>query len=168
MRHAWSIVAATAVAAVGAAGVALAKGEPSSRPADPPPFTVVASGTASERVVAPDRRSDATIEGAVGTACVRALPRAVAAARQDATEVGSASGLRPGDVVAARRDVGVFFGGDEGRFGPGVWCGRMYVGRRTVTRPDGTTRRVSRYRRGCAVPRETTVRVTVTFAAERT
>ncbi len=167
MTHAWSIVAATAVAAMVAAGVALAKGEPSSQPADPPPFTVVASGTARERVAAPDRRSDATIERAVGAARVRALPRAVAAARRDATELGSAAGLRAGDVVAARRDAGVFFGGEEGRFGPGVWCGRLYTGRRTVTRPDGTTKRVNRYRRGCVVPPETTVRVTVTFAAER-
>jgi hypothetical protein len=78
------------------------------------------------------------------------------------------AGLRPGRIVGVRRDVSPlgYWGQDEGRFGPRVWCGRLYTGRRTVTRPDGSVRRVNSFRHGCQVPKEAAVRITVTFAAE--
>ena len=167
-----TIVAATAVAVAGMAGVVLASGgpPPADPVTDPPAFTVVATGTASRAVLRPARQTDVTVDRAVRAARLRAFPAAVASARAEASALGNVSGLRLERVVAARRDVGPlgYFGQDDGRFGPGVWCGRIYAGRRTVTRPDGSTRRVVRYRRGCQVPRDASVRVTLTFAARPT
>ena len=83
------------------------------------------------------------------------MPDAVAVARREATALAAATRLRPGAIVAVRRDVAPlgYWSQDDGHFGPGKWCGRIYVGRRTVRRADGTTRRVARYRDGCKVPR---------------
>jgi hypothetical protein len=168
MRHAKVVLPTAAVLAAGAAGVALASGGPPpvTQP-DPPPYTIVASGGAERTVNAPSRRTNATIDRAVRAARARGMPAAIAAARREARELGAASRLVPGAVVAVRRDVGPpgWWSADDGRFGPGRWCGRIYAGRRTVRRADGTTRRVARYRRGCPVPRTASVRLTVTFAA---
>jgi hypothetical protein len=168
MRSAKVALPTAALLAVGAAGVALASGGPPPvTPADPPPYTIVATGSAERPVVRPSRRTNGTIDRAVRAARVRAMPAALAAARRDAAALGAAAQLVPGAVVAVRRDVTPpgYWNADDGRFGPGVWCGRIYAGRRTVRRPDGTTRRVARYRRGCPVPRTAAVRLTVTFAA---
>jgi hypothetical protein len=161
---------AAAAAVVAAAGIALASGGPPPvPPADPAVDTVVSTATAQSRVVAPapDRRSNATIERAVRTARMRALPRAVAAARTEAAALAAATGLNAGAVVGIRRDSSPlgYWDQDSGRFGPGVWCGRVYGGRRLVRRPDGTTRRVSRFHHGCPVPKTASIRVTLTFAA---
>jgi hypothetical protein len=95
------------------------------------------------------------------------MPTAIVRARQEAVAMGSAARLVLGAVVAVRRDVSPpgWWNEDEGRFGPGKWCGRIYIGRRTVRRSDGTTRRVNRYRDGCQTPKDVSVRLTVTFAA---
>jgi hypothetical protein len=168
MTRTRSIVAATAAAAA-VAGVALAKGggTPAPQP-DPPAYTVVTTASAKRHVAVPTRKSDASIERAMRAARRQALPAAVAAARVDATEVGAAAGLRPGRVVGIRRDVPPLGTWDEssGSFGPGKWCGRVYAGRRTVRRADGTTRRVTRSRHGCNAPKVATSTVTVTFAAQ--
>jgi hypothetical protein len=168
MRHAKAVLPAAALLAACAGGVALASGGPPpvTQP-DPPPYTIVATGSAERPVVRPSRRTNGTIDRAVRAARARAMPAALAAARREAAALGGAADLAPGAVVAVRRDVSPpgWWSGDEGRFGPGVWCGRIYAGRRTVRRPDGTTRRVARYRRGCPVPRTAAVRLTVTFAA---
>lgn len=169
MRQTAVVVAAALLAAGGVAAIGLASGaSPQPAPPDPPAFTLVASGSAQRPVTAPARRSNATIDRAVRAARARAVPAAVAAAQREAGVLGAATRLRVGRIVAARRDVSPlpYWDGDEGRFGRGVWCGRLYAGRRSVTRPDGTTRRVARYRRGCQVPKTGAVRVTVTFAAE--
>jgi hypothetical protein len=168
MRHARAVLPAAALLAAGAGGVALASGGPPPvTPPDPPPYTIVASGAGERPVVRPSRRTNGTIDRAVRAARARALPAAIAAARREARALGSAAGLAAGDVVAVRRDVTPpgYWNPDDGRFGPGVWCGRIYAGHRTVRRPDGTTRRVARYRRGCPVPKTATARLTVTFAA---
>ena len=168
MRHAKLVLPAAAALAAGAAGVALASGGPPPvTPPDPPPYTIVATGGAERTVHAPSRRTNATIDRAVRAARARGMPAAIAAARGEARTLGDASRLVPGAVVAVRRDVSPpgWWSGDEGRFGPGKWCGRIFVGRRTVRRADGTTRRVSRYRDGCQTPKDVSVRLTVTFAA---
>ena len=170
MRRATSIAAAALVAA-GATGMALASGGPPPMPPqpDPPAHTVVATGSAQRHVVAPRPRSNASVERAVQAARRAALPTALAAARLDAGVVGAAAGLEPGQVIGIRRDVPPIDGWwdqDSGMFGPGKWCGRIYAGRSTVRRRDGTTRRVARWRRGCRAPKHATARVTVTFAAQ--
>jgi hypothetical protein len=162
-------LAAAVLAAGGVTAVALGSGGAAPPPpADPPAFTVVAVGTAQRPVKAPARRTDATIDRAVRAALAAGIPGAVAAARREAEALAGAAALRAGRIVGIRRDVSQppYFDGDEGRFGPGKWCGRIYSGRRTVERPDGTTRRVSRFRHGCQVPKTANVRVTATFAAE--
>ena len=163
-------LAAAGAAVISATGIALASGGPPPvQPADPAVDTVVSTATAQSRVVAPaaDRRANATIERAVRAARARALPRAVAAARAEATALAAAAGLQAGAIVGIRRDsppLG-YWDQDAGRFGPGVWCGRVYAGRRVVRRADGTTTRRSRFRHGCPVPKTASIRVTLTFAA---
>jgi hypothetical protein len=163
-----SLLVLAGLATIGFAGTAVAGGGPSivAQP-DPQPFTVVASGSGERAVHAPRRRTDATIDRAVRAAQAGALPAAIAAARRTADELARAARLRRGAIVAIRRDVAPppYLDTELGAFGPGVWCGRIYTGGRTIHRADGTTRRVNRYRHGCRVPRTTTARVTVTFAA---
>jgi len=169
MRPTTIAVTAALAAIVGGAGIALASGgPPPSSPSDPPVFTVVASGAARRPVVAPAQRSDLTIEHAVRRARAAAMPSAVASARAEATQLAVAGGLRLGPVVGIRRETQPYgyYSEDEGRFGPGGWCGRLYVGRRRVKGADGRTRSVSRFRTGCVVPKRANIRVIVTFAAE--
>ena len=168
MRHAKAVLLAAAVVAACACGVAFASGGPPPQPAqDPSVNTIVAGGYGRGDVERPRRQTDATVDRAVTAAREGALPQAVAAARREATALAGATGLRPGAIVAVRRDMPPlgYWNEEDGRFGPGKWCGRIYVGRRTVRRADGTTRRVSRFRDGCKVPKDVAVRVTVTFAA---
>jgi hypothetical protein len=168
MRHAKVVLLAAGLAAASGTGVALASGgPPPAMPPDPPPYTIVASGAGRATVLAPRRRTDATVDRAVRAARARAMPGAVAAARREAAGLGAATRLAPGAVVGVRRDTSPpgWWSADDGRFGPGKWCGRIYTGRRTVRRPDGTTRRVARYRHGCQVPKEISIRLSVTFAA---
>jgi hypothetical protein len=129
------------------------------------------AGVARRHVTAPPKpQTNVNIGSAVADARRRALPSALADARRDAGDVGGAAGLQPGRVVGIRRDVaplGAWWADeDSGSFGPGKWCGRIYVGRRIVHRADGTTRRKSRFRNGCRVPTVATARITVTFAAQ--
>jgi hypothetical protein len=169
MRHARiALLAAAGVAAAGGSGVALASGgaPPPPQP-DPPPYTIVASGTGTADVGKPYAQTDASIERVVRDARAKAMPAAVANARREAAALGSASGLVPGAVVAVRRDTSPpgWWSADDGVFGPGRWCGRIYGGRRTVRNRDGSTRRVNRYRDGCKPPRTVALRLSVTFAA---
>jgi len=153
-------------AAAAAAGAALASGGPP--PPDPPAQpaqTIVAHGSGRVNVAAPARRSDATIERAVQTARVAAMPRAIAAAQAEARALARAAGLGLGAPVAISRDASPYgyWDPDGGRFGPGRWCGTI-TSFRTVRRADGTRKRIRRSHRGCPVPRDATVRLTVTFA----
>jgi hypothetical protein len=161
------LLGAALVAACGT-GVAVASGGPPPPPVpDPPAYTVVASGTGRAAVVRPARRTDATIDRAVRAARARAMPGAIAVARREAAALGDAARLVPGAVVGVRRDTppAGWWSEEEGRFGPGRWCGRIFAGRRTVRGADGTTRRVARYRHGCQVPKTVSLRLSVTFAA---
>ncbi len=172
MNRTYVTLTAAAAVAIAAGGIALASGGPPPvQPADPAVDTVVSTATAQSRVRAPaaNRRSNATIETAVRAARARALPRAVTAARTEADALAAAAGLLAGAVVGIRRDSAPlgYWDQDSGRFGPGVWCGRVYDGRRLVRRADGTTKRVSRFHRGCPVPKTAAIRVTLTFAARR-
>jgi len=167
--HVTLTAAAAAAAVIAAAGIALASGGPPPvQPADPAVDTVVSTATAQSRVraPAPDRRSNATIERAVQAARARALPRAVSAARTEADTLAAAAGLHAGAVVGIRRDSSPlgYWDQDAGRFGPGVWCGRVFS-RRTVRQADGTTKRVTASRHRCPVPKTASIRVTLTFAA---
>ncbi len=168
MKRSHVTLTAAAAAVIAAAGIALASGGPPPvQPADPAANTVVATASAQARVVAPQRRSNATIEVAMRAARARALPRAVAAARHEADALAAAAGLRAGTVIGIRRDSSPlgYWDQESGRFGPAVWCGRVYAGHRTKRLADGTTKRVASYHHGCPVPKTTSIRVTLTYAA---
>jgi hypothetical protein len=168
MKRSHVSVAAAGAAVVAAAGIAFASGGPPPvQPTDPAADTVVATAAWQARVVPPARRSDATIDRAVRVARIRAMPAAVAVARDEANALAAAARLRAGRIVGIRRDSSPlgYWDQDSGRFGPGKWCGRIYRGRREVRQADGTTRRVSRFRHGCPVPKIAAIRVTVTYAA---
>ena len=168
MKRSHVTLTAAAAAVIAAAGLALASGGPPPvQPADPAVDTVVSTGSAQARVRAPAERSNASIEHAVRAARARAVPGAVAAARSEAAALAAAAGLRTGAIVGIRRDsppLG-YWDQEAGRFGAGIWCGRVYDGRRLARRPDGTTKRVTRYHHGCPVPKRVSIRVTLTFAA---
>jgi len=167
MRIFTQALVATGVVALATTRVAAAKGEPPIQPPDPPPYTVIAHAIATAPVGRPLRRTDASIDHAFRAARANAIPKAVARARVEAQSLAAAGGLTLGRPVGIARDAppAGYYDPDGGRFGPGKWCGRLYRGRRTVRRPDGTIRRVPRFRYGCQVPKNATVRVTVTFAA---
>lgn len=158
------IAMAAAAVALASAGVALASGPPPTPPQPPDPQTVVAHGSASIKVVAPRKRSDATISAAVSAARTKAYAPAVADARSEATLLAGAAGLTVGPAIGIARDVNPYgyYDPDEGRFGPGRWCGPIFT-RKTIHR-GGRTIRVTRSHHGCSVPRQVTMRVTLTFA----
>ena len=122
------------------------------------------------KVIAPkDRTHEAPIRAAVEAAEAKALPRAMAAAREKATELARLSGLTLGrDRLGLRRARPRPTGplGFYGTFGPDRFCGTV---RTTVFRTDKTTgkrKRVgTRTRHTCRVPPTVTSSLTVTFAA---
>jgi hypothetical protein len=136
----------------------------------PPERTVAAQGVASVKVVAPkDRTHEGPIRAAVEAAEAKALPRAIAGARENATELARLAGLQLGPIVsisdAQSSPYGPFFG-FYGTFGPDRFCGTV---RTSVFRTDKKTRKRKRVgtrsRHTCRVPPTVTKSVTVTFAA---
>jgi hypothetical protein len=134
-----------------------------------PERTVAAQGLASVKVIAPkDRKHEAPIRAAVEAAEAKALPRALAAAREKATELARLSGLTLGAIVSVSDAQASPYGpfGFYGTFGPDRFCGTV---RSTVFRTDKQTgKRVrvgTRTRHTCRVPPTVTSSLTVTFAA---
>jgi hypothetical protein len=132
--------------------------------------SVAAQGVASVKVVAPkDRAHEGPIRAAVEAAEAKALPRAIANAREKATELARLSGLTLGAVVSIS-DVqaapyGPFFG-FYGTFGPDRFCGTVRTAVFRTEKQTGKRKRVgSRSRHTCRVPSTITSAVTVTFAA---
>jgi hypothetical protein len=135
-----------------------------------PERTVAAQGLASVKVVAPsDRKHEAPIRAAVEAAEGKALPRAIAAAREKAGELARLSGLTLGAIVsisdAQTAPYGPFFG-FYGTFGPDRFCGTVRTGVFRTDKRTGKRKRVgTRSRHTCRVPATVTSAVTVTFAA---
>jgi Protein of unknown function (DUF541) len=135
-----------------------------------PERSVAAQGVASVKVVAPkDRQHEAPIRAAVEAAEAKALPRAIAAAREKATELAKLAGLTLGPVIsisdAPTSIYGPFFG-FYGTFGPDRFCGTI---RTPVFKRNKAGKRVrtgTRTRHTCRVPPTVTSTVTVTFAAQ--
>jgi hypothetical protein len=135
-----------------------------------PERTVAALGAASVKVKPPrDRKHEAPIRAAVEAAEAKALPRAIAAAREKAGELARLSGLTLGPIVAIADGPATPYGpyfGSYGTFGPDRYCGTVRTG---VFKRDanGERRRVgTRSRHTCRVPSNVTSAVTVTFAAQ--
>jgi hypothetical protein len=124
---------------------------------------------ASVKVVAPkDRTHEGPIRAAVEAAEAKALPHAMAAAREKATELARLSGLTLGAIVSVSDAQVSPYGpfGFYGTFGPDRFCGTV---RTAVIRTDKTTgkrKRVGfRTHHTCRVPATVTSSLTVTFAA---
>ena len=134
-----------------------------------PERTIAAQGVASVKVVAPkDRTHEAPIRAAVDAAEAKALPRALAAAREKATTLARLSGLTLGAIVSVSDAQVSPYGpfGFYGTFGPDRFCGTV---RTSIIRTDKTTgkrKRVGfRTHHTCRVPSTVTSSLTVTFAA---
>jgi len=135
-----------------------------------PERSVSAQGAASVKVTAPsDRKHEAPIRAAVEAAEHKAVPRALADARDKATELAQLAGLTLGPIVsisdAPTSIYGPFFG-FYGTFGPDRFCGTI---RTAVFKTNKAGKRVrvgSRTRHTCRVPPTVTSTVTVTFAAQ--
>jgi uncharacterized protein YggE len=159
------------VAAVIAAGV-LVPAARAQAPAAPPAKSVTTLGVASISVKPDNRRSNASIKAAVEAADASARPKAIAAARERATELAQATGLALGAITSVSDAPTLpYYGpygapyGLQGTFGPGKFCGTVRPVRR-VRGSDGKVRSVrGKARRVCRVPPTVTVSLTVTFAA---
>jgi len=151
------------------AALAVAALPPATAAAQQPARTVAAQGVASAKVTPPsDREHEAPIRAAVEAAEGKALPRAIADAREKATDLAKLAGLTLGPIVsisdAPASPYGPFFG-TYGTFGPDRFCGTL---RTAVFRRDKNGKRVrvrTRSRHTCRVPATVTSSVTVTFAA---
>jgi hypothetical protein len=133
-----------------------------------PGRTVEATGVASVKVKAPsDRKHEAPIRAAVEAAEVKALPRAVDAARSKAADLARLSGLTLGAIFSISDSSTSFYGPFfYGTFGPDRFCGTI---RTAVLKrgKDGKRHRVgTRTRHTCRVPPTVTSSVSVTFAAQ--
>lgn len=129
--------------------------------------TVTALGTAAVPVRRPARLTDATIGEAVRVARDAAGPKAVVRAREEAERLAASLGLRVGALQSVSEQSGspfFFYGGLDGTFGPGRYCGTI---RHRVMRTTKRGRRVPtgrvRSRHLCRVPPNVTTTVSATY-----
>jgi len=138
--------------------------------AQAPAKSVTASGIGTVAVKPDDKTSNASIKAAVEAAEAGAQPKAIAAAREDATRLATASGLTLGGIVSVS-DVqsAPFYYGPyfpyTGTFGPGKYCGTVRTSHLKHLANGKTKRVLGKSHRICRVPPNVTVSVSVTFAA---
>ncbi len=165
-------VLAVAAASLACASPAAAQA-PTSPPVAPlPPTTVTVTGTGTVKPTPADRKSNASIAKAVAAAKAAAAPLAIADGRARATNVAALNGLRLGTLLAITEGstgptpffFGPYYGGQDGTFGPGRFCGTV---RRSIFRTDsaGKRKRVrTRAIRTCRVPTQVSVSYGMTFS----
>lgn len=161
LRH---VVLTTALLAVALVAPAAATAQ---APA-PGPGTVIAIGTSSVTPKPADPSNNESIAAAVREAREAAIPRAVSDARNRATLLAAAGGLKLGALIGVADVLSFpFFGspyGQDGTFGPGRFCGLVPQFRTTRTSGGRTRRRIVGQKRRCRVPMQVTATETVTFA----
>lgn len=132
--------------------------------------TITALGTGQAKVIPTNRHKSASIQRAVDKAYARAVPRAIADAREDAAQLAKASGLTLGPIQSVDENVnngGAYYYGPPASIAPfpsGRYCGKVT---RRVHRRDaaGRLHTVRRTRRICFVPQFASTTLAVTFAA---
>lgn len=129
--------------------------------------TVVAYGQASVKPTPKDPKSNASIAAAVKAAAAKAVPLAIADAKQHATELATGAGVTLGELLSISNEpfpqpFYAPFNNEEGTFGRGKYCGRITSFRR-VKGKDGKTRLRRRTRRTCRIP-QVTRQVELTYA----
>jgi uncharacterized protein YggE len=139
--------------------------------AQAPAKSVTASGIGSVSVKPDDKTSNASIKAAVEAAEASAQPKAIAAAREDATRLATASGLTLGGIVSIS-DVPAtppYFYGPfypyTGTFGPGKYCGVVRSSHLKRLANGRLQRVLGKRHRICRIPPNVTVTLSVTFAA---
>jgi uncharacterized protein YggE len=165
-RRSVPLAAAALAAALLAAPAAHAQA-----PAPARTITAIAAGRA--RVNRDVAQNSKAIAAAVEAARNRAIPLAIANAREEAERLAAAAGLTLGPLMAVSEPqpspifggpVGAAYGA-EGTFGPGRFCGgiRTPIRRRIAT---GQLRSTGRFRShfGCRAPSDVTQTVSATFA----
>jgi hypothetical protein len=170
------LAAAIALLVAGALlGAALAAGAGSSAHAQQPAAaakTVSANGIGQVAVKPQDRHNNASIVAAVEAAEAKAVPQAVAGARERATDLARAAGLTIGAVQSVAETqpspFGPYFAGPAAYpapFGKDKYCGDER--RPRVVRDANGRRRVVGTRKVhvCRVPPFVVVNLSVTFAA---
>jgi Protein of unknown function (DUF541) len=158
----------SAVAAAALLGVPAADAQAPAAPAK----SVTTIGVGAGSVKPKDRKSNASIKEAVEAADAAARPKAIAEARERATELAQAAGLTLGGITSVSEASQVPYYGPfgvpyalQGTFGPGKFCGTIRTSRR-VRDSNGNFRRVPGKRhRVCRFPSTINVSLTVTFAA---
>jgi curli biogenesis system outer membrane secretion channel CsgG len=131
--------------------------------------TITALGTGQAKVKPADRHSNASIKKAVDEAYDRAVPRAIADAREDGQKLAAAANLVLGAILSVDENVssiGFYYGPvNQGRFGPDTYCRTL---RRVIHRRDRSGRlhviRTTR-RKVCSVPKFAVSTLAVTFEA---
>ncbi len=133
--------------------------------------SITAIGIGQVKVVAPAPLTNAKIVRAVSVARRAAVPRALEAARNQATRIAIAAGLQPLRVLEVVETgpgpYGFYFGvGTLGRFGPDRYCGRVQKVTR-APRVDGRRGRVisRRFVTRCYKPASVAVSLSVTYDA---
>src|SRR4051812_14525528 len=164
---------AAAAAAIVTAALLAAPAAGAQAPAPAPARTITATAAGRASVNTPVAQNSKAIAAAVEAARNRAIPLAIANAREEAQRLAAAGGLTLGPLVSISEPApSPFFGGpagaaygSEGTFGPGKFCGRI---RTPVRRRDarGVLRNTGRVRTrfGCRVPGEVAQTVSATFA----
>jgi uncharacterized protein YggE len=166
------LTVAVAVASLASAGPAAAQAPTPPPPAPLPPTTVTVTGTGTVKPTPLNRRDNASIAKAVARAKTAAAPLAIADGRARATNVAALNGLRLGTLLAITEGptgASPFFfvgpyGGQDGTFGPGRYCGTI---RRVVFRTDSAGKRKpvrTRAIHTCRVPTQVSVSYGMTFA----
>ena len=135
-----------------------------------PQRTLVSAGTAQIKVTPRDANDNASIAKAVDDADAKALPAAIADAKQEAQELATAAGVTLGTLLSVSNTVtqaGFYIGpyyGINGTFGPGRYCANIRT-TRFVKGKDGKRHRVTTPKhKVCRVPPYVTRQVQLTYA----
>jgi hypothetical protein len=139
----------------------------------PPGKSVTTIGVGTASVKPEDRKDNASIKEAIEAADAAARPKAIASARERATELAQAAGLTLGGItsVSDAPTVPYYygpFGGPyqlQGTFGPGKFCGNIRTSHIKRDSNGRAHRVLGKRHRVCRFPSTLTVSLTVTFAA---
>ena len=134
--------------------------------------SVTATGTKLVKVVPTNRKSNSSIQAAVGAAQKAGISGALLAARENAVSYAKAAGLTLGAIISVsdvQNNGGGFYGpyggGFYGPFGPNKYCG---IQRRPVFRIVNKKRKLVRFKKvhACVVPPYQATTLTVTYNAQ--
>ena len=138
----------------------------------PPVKSVTTIGIGTASVTPKDRKSNASIKEAVDAADGAARPKAIASARERATELAQAAGLTLGGITSVSEASQFPYYGPfgppyalQGTFGPGKFCGTIRTSHLKRDSNGRVHRVLGKRHRVCRFPSTINVSLTVTFAA---